>query len=174
MRAQGHEHPAVPHRHPASRPARPARPARGLARTRWPDQLPGTGWDYGIPLDYVQELAGYWRTGYDWRAHEQTLTGFDQFTTTIDGQRVHFLHGRSPGGRPDEHSPLPESHSRSQPGNATEDERPADGRPAPAAVAGCSPPAPHTPPRSVASAAASALLVAASLHISGISRRRRS
>ena len=22
-----------------------------LARTRWPDQLPGAGWDYGIPLD---------------------------------------------------------------------------------------------------------------------------
>jgi len=23
-----------------------------LTRTRWPDQLPGTGWDYGIPLEY--------------------------------------------------------------------------------------------------------------------------
>ena len=26
-----------------------------LARTRWPDQLPGVGWDYGIPLEYVQD-----------------------------------------------------------------------------------------------------------------------
>jgi hypothetical protein len=34
------------------------------------DRLPGAGWDYGIPLDYVQELAGYWRTSYDWRVHE--------------------------------------------------------------------------------------------------------
>ncbi len=33
-----------------------------LARTRWPDQLPGAGWDYGIPLEYVRELAEYWRT----------------------------------------------------------------------------------------------------------------
>jgi microsomal epoxide hydrolase len=66
-----------------------------LARTRWPDQLPGVGWDYGIPLDYVQELAGYWRTGYDWRVHEEKLNGFPQFTTVIDGQRVHFLHVRS-------------------------------------------------------------------------------
>ncbi|HWF81098.1 MAG TPA: epoxide hydrolase [Streptosporangiaceae bacterium] len=73
-----------------------------LARTRWPDQLPGVGWDYGIPLEYVRELAGYWRTGYDWRVHEQKLNGFDQFTTTIDGQRVHFLHVRSaePGAVP--------------------------------------------------------------------------
>ncbi len=66
-----------------------------LARTRWPDQLAGVGWDYGIPLDYVQELAEYWRTGYDWRVHEARLNAFDQFTTTIDGQRVHFLHVRS-------------------------------------------------------------------------------
>jgi len=66
-----------------------------LARTRWPDQLPGVGWDYGIPLDYVQELAGYWRTSYDWRVHEQRLNEFPQFTTAIDGQTIHFLHVRS-------------------------------------------------------------------------------
>jgi epoxide hydrolase len=73
-----------------------------LARTRWPDQLPGVGWDYGIPLEYVQELAEYWRTGYDWRVHEQRLNAFPQFTTTIDGQRVHFVHIRSaePGALP--------------------------------------------------------------------------
>jgi pimeloyl-ACP methyl ester carboxylesterase len=67
-----------------------------LDRTRWPDQLPGVGWDYGIPLQYVQQLAEYWRTGYDWRVHERRLNEFAQFTTTIDGQRVHFLHVRSP------------------------------------------------------------------------------
>src|SRR5262249_47109009 len=58
--------------------------------------LPGVGWDYGIPVDYMQRLAEYWRTSYDWRPHEQTLNSFPQFTTTIDGQRVHFLHVRSP------------------------------------------------------------------------------
>jgi microsomal epoxide hydrolase len=67
-----------------------------LARTRWPDQLPGVGWDYGIPLDYVRDLAEYWRDGYDWRVHERRLNEFPQFTTLIDGQRVHFLHVRSP------------------------------------------------------------------------------
>ncbi len=63
-----------------------------LARTRWPDQLPGAGWDYGIPLEYVRELAEYWRTGYDWRVHEARLNAFDQFTTTIDGQRIHIVY----------------------------------------------------------------------------------
>jgi pimeloyl-ACP methyl ester carboxylesterase len=73
-----------------------------LARTRWPDQLPGVGWDYGIALDDVRELAGYWRSSYDWRVHERRLNGFDQFTTVIDGQAVHFLHVRSasPGALP--------------------------------------------------------------------------
>ena len=66
-----------------------------LARTRWPDQLPGVGWDYGIPLEYVQELASYWRSGYDWRVHEARLNEFGQFTTMIDGEPVHFLHVRS-------------------------------------------------------------------------------
>jgi epoxide hydrolase len=67
-----------------------------LARTRWPDELPGTGWDRGVPLGYLQELAGYWRDGYHWRTHEAALNQHPQFTTTIDGTRVHFLHVRSP------------------------------------------------------------------------------
>ena len=73
-----------------------------LARTRWPDQLEGVGWDYGIPLGYLRDLAEYWRTGYDWRVHERQLNDFPQFTTTIQGQRVHFMHVRSaePGAVP--------------------------------------------------------------------------
>ncbi|MET1040795.1 MAG: epoxide hydrolase N-terminal domain-containing protein, partial [Acidimicrobiales bacterium] len=41
-----------------------------LGRTRWPDQIPDTGWDYGTDLAYLQELCTYWRDEYDWRAHE--------------------------------------------------------------------------------------------------------
>jgi epoxide hydrolase len=67
-----------------------------LARTRWPDMLPGVGWTYGIPLDYVKELAEYWRAGYDWRKHEATLNQWPQFTTSIDGENIHFIHVRSP------------------------------------------------------------------------------
>jgi pimeloyl-ACP methyl ester carboxylesterase len=67
-----------------------------LARTRWPDELPGVGWDYGVSLQYVKEMAQYWQTSYDWRKHEARLNEFPQFTTTIDGTRVHFLHVRSP------------------------------------------------------------------------------
>ena len=67
-----------------------------LARTRWPDELPGTGWTYGVPVSYLKELAEYWRTSYDWPRYEAKLNAFPQFTTTIDGQNIHFLHVRSP------------------------------------------------------------------------------
>jgi epoxide hydrolase len=66
-----------------------------LDRTAWPDELPGVGWNYGASLPYIKELADYWRTEYDWRAAEAELNAFPQFTTTIDGQNIHFLHIRS-------------------------------------------------------------------------------
>jgi pimeloyl-ACP methyl ester carboxylesterase len=66
-----------------------------LARTRWPDELPGVGWRYGVPLGYLRKLAEYWRTSYDWRKYEAELNGFPQFTTEIDRANVHFLHVRS-------------------------------------------------------------------------------
>lgn len=67
-----------------------------LARTRWPDELPDVGWSRGVPLEYLKELADYWRTRYDWRTWEAKLNAFPQFTTTIEGQNIHFLHVRSP------------------------------------------------------------------------------
>jgi Epoxide hydrolase N terminus len=67
-----------------------------LARTRWPDALPGAGWSYGVDRDYLAALVEHWRTGYDWREHEARLNGVPQFGTEIDGQNVHFLHLRSP------------------------------------------------------------------------------
>src|SRR5690349_24283030 len=73
-----------------------------LASARWPGELPGAGWTRGVPLGYLKELAGYWRTQYDWRAAEARLNSYPQFVTEIDGQRIHFLHVRSgrPGARP--------------------------------------------------------------------------
>ncbi|MEU8899546.1 epoxide hydrolase family protein [Nocardia sp. NPDC048505] len=66
-----------------------------LARARWTQQLPGTGWERGVPLEHLRELAEYWRTGFDWRAQEARLNSYSQYTTEIDGQVVHFLHVRS-------------------------------------------------------------------------------
>ena len=39
-----------------------------LDRTRWPDEIPGSGWSYGTSLSYARELTAYWKDEYDWRA----------------------------------------------------------------------------------------------------------
>jgi pimeloyl-ACP methyl ester carboxylesterase len=66
-----------------------------LGQTRFPDQIEGTGWEYGSPVDYVRELVEYWRDKYDWRAQEARLNELEHFRTRIDGQSIHFIHARS-------------------------------------------------------------------------------
>jgi pimeloyl-ACP methyl ester carboxylesterase len=66
-----------------------------LARTRWPDQLPGTDWTYGADTAYLRELARYWQNGFDWRAQEARLNRFEHYRAEIDGTRIHFVHAKS-------------------------------------------------------------------------------
>ena len=66
-----------------------------LARTRFPGEINTSSWDYGTNLAYLKNLVSYWRDTYDWRAAERRLNQFDQFTTTIDGLDIHFVHQRS-------------------------------------------------------------------------------
>src|SRR5260221_13101151 len=66
-----------------------------LARTRWPDEVEGAGWDYGTNLQYMKELIDYWQHTFDWRAQEARLNHFAQFRTQIDGIHIHFVHERA-------------------------------------------------------------------------------
>jgi epoxide hydrolase len=70
-----------------------------LDRTRFPEEIPGSGWEYGVAIDELRGLVEYWRAGYDWRAAEAELNALEQFVTEVDGVRIHFVHARSP--RPD-------------------------------------------------------------------------
>ena len=67
-----------------------------LGDTRWPDDPPVDGWEYGTDPTYLRALCEYWRDEFDWSTFERRFNRFDQFTTDIDGQRVHFYHVRSP------------------------------------------------------------------------------
>ncbi len=71
-----------------------------LARTRWPDEIEGVGWDYGTNLGYLKELANYWQHSFDWRAQEAKLNQFAHFRTEIDGLGIHFIHERGKGPNP--------------------------------------------------------------------------
>ena len=71
-----------------------------LAHTRWSDEIPGSGWDYGTNLAYIQELVDYWQKGFDWRAQEKLINSFAHFRADVDGLGVHFIHERGKGPRP--------------------------------------------------------------------------
>jgi pimeloyl-ACP methyl ester carboxylesterase len=73
-----------------------------LGRTRLPDEISGSGWQYGTSLAYLKELIEYWRSRYDWRTHERELNRFSHFRTEVDGLGIHFIHqpGRGPNPRP--------------------------------------------------------------------------
>ena len=67
-----------------------------LDRTRWPDQIEGSRWEYGVDLGFMKQLVEHWRTNYDWREQERELNRLQQFKTQIDGVDLHYLHVRSP------------------------------------------------------------------------------
>jgi pimeloyl-ACP methyl ester carboxylesterase len=67
-----------------------------LARTRWPERETVEGWEQGVPLAAARALIDHWQHRYDWRRCESALNAIGQFTTEIDGLKIHFLHRRSP------------------------------------------------------------------------------
>jgi hypothetical protein len=71
---------------------------RRISATRWPDPEPVSDTSQGVPLALMRDVADYWRSGYDWRRLEAKLNALPQFTTTIGGLDIHFLHIRSKHG----------------------------------------------------------------------------
>jgi hypothetical protein len=58
-----------------------------LAATRWPEQLQGTPWERGVPVEYLRQLADYWADGFDWRAQEAELNSYPQSAPKSTGRR---------------------------------------------------------------------------------------
>lgn len=67
---------------------------RRIRHTRWPDQIPGIGWQQGAELGYLQSLLHYWAEEFDWPARQRWLNSFEQHM--VDG--VHFVHARAAHG----------------------------------------------------------------------------
>ncbi len=73
---------------------------RRLELTRWPDEVQGAGWAYGANLVYMQELAAYWLSSFDWRSQEEYINTFPQFRAEVDGIGIHFIHQLGQGPNP--------------------------------------------------------------------------
>ncbi|KAL0046501.1 hypothetical protein WJX82_002342 [Trebouxia sp. C0006] len=69
---------------------------RRLERTRLPDHISGSHWDYGTEPSYLQEVLQYWLTTYDWRAQEAQLNrSLHHFKLPVNTIDLHFVHERS-------------------------------------------------------------------------------
>jgi epoxide hydrolase len=73
--------------------------AARLERTRWPDQLVGTGWGLGTDSTFLRQLCDHWVGRFDWREFEARCNRHPQVRTTVDGIVVHAIVASSP--RPD-------------------------------------------------------------------------
>ena len=66
-----------------------------IKRTRWPDEVLGSGWTFGTSLSYMKELSNYWLHEFDWRKTEKGINRYPNYIAEIDGYNVHFLHVKS-------------------------------------------------------------------------------
>ena len=68
---------------------------RRIRATRFPEKETVTDFSQGVQLAFIQALARYWATDYDWRRCEARLNSYPNFLTEIDGLDIHFMHIRS-------------------------------------------------------------------------------
>jgi pimeloyl-ACP methyl ester carboxylesterase len=71
-----------------------------LARTRWPDEIEGAGWEYGTNLAYLKSLVHYWLHDFNWREQEAKLNQFAHFRAQIGNMGIHFVHEHGKGPHP--------------------------------------------------------------------------
>jgi len=66
-----------------------------LANTRWGASTTQSGWEKGVPVDYLRKVADYWLNNFDWKREEARLNQYPHFITEIEGQPIHYLHIKS-------------------------------------------------------------------------------
>src|SRR5260370_27517867 len=70
-----------------------------ISRTRWPDEIAGSGWEQGTNLAALRDLLEHWAR-FDWRARERELNRFAHFRARLEGLWGHFIHQRGRGPPP--------------------------------------------------------------------------
>ena len=71
-----------------------------LERTRWPDEISGSGWAYGANLSYIKSLIEYWHDTFNWRKIEDEINAYPNFRAEIEGINIHYMHIKGKGKRP--------------------------------------------------------------------------
>ncbi|HEY7618060.1 MAG TPA: alpha/beta fold hydrolase [Terriglobales bacterium] len=78
-----------------------------LARTRWPDAIPGSGWDYGADMGFMRDICAYWQDQFDWKAEVDRMSELHHYRYEANGFGLHFVHEKGNVPRP---LPLVQAH----------------------------------------------------------------
>lgn len=86
-----------------------------LERTRWPDSVPNSAWEYGVDLHFLQDICRYWRDEFDWKHQVEKFSAFHHYRYISDRLGIHFIHelGKGP-------SPIPLILTHGWPGSFIE------------------------------------------------------
>ena len=71
-----------------------------LHRTRWPDDIPDSGWDYGTDPGFLRAICRYWADDFDWKRQVEQMAAFHHFTFSGDNVEIHFIHEAGKGPAP--------------------------------------------------------------------------
>jgi pimeloyl-ACP methyl ester carboxylesterase len=86
-----------------------------LRRTRWPDEVPNSGWKYGINSTFLRDICRYWCEEFDWQSQVEHIAALHHFTYSAGDLEIHFIHevGKGP-------SPIPLILTHGWPGSFLE------------------------------------------------------
>ena len=71
-----------------------------LDRTRWPEEIPGSGWEYGTDPAILRGICRHWREKFDWKAQVERMAALHHFTGSSNGLDIHFIHEVGQGPAP--------------------------------------------------------------------------
>jgi hypothetical protein len=90
-RAFGELERCAPSRSPFTSPTTSSTTSAGGPGTRAgriPRRDPRGAWSQGTDLDYLRDLLAYWADGFDWRAAERELNGYEHRIADVGGESV--------------------------------------------------------------------------------------
>jgi len=53
------------------------------------------GWTHGTNYNYLKKISKYWYSKYDWKKHENKINSFSNYTTNVNGIKIHFIKEKS-------------------------------------------------------------------------------
>ena len=71
-----------------------------IRRTRWPDEIPGANWEYGVDLSFLRQICEYWRDRFDWKAQVERFSAFHHYRYSSEDLGIHFIYERGKGPAP--------------------------------------------------------------------------